>query len=173
YDNLSRISTVTNPYRSASDPTYGVTTTKYDPLDRVIELDHPGGTSVLTSYIGKAIQVQDEGNGISRVTRISQVDGLNRLVAVCEVTNQVQASGVAPGPCNLDIAGTGFLTQYQYDTVGNLTGVQQGGVQRAFFYDSLSRLQRTINPESGTTSYDYDAAGNVKTRIRPRPNQGD
>src|SRR5262249_32991679 len=67
----------------------------------------------------------------------------------------------------------GFLTNYQYDTLGHLTGVQQGAVGRSFSYDSLSHLLGATNPESGTTAYTYDDNGNVVTRTRPAPNQGD
>src|SRR6266851_1680879 len=42
---------------------------------------------------------------------------------------------------------------------------------RTFQYDSLSRLTSASNPESGTTSYTYDANGNVITRTAPAPNQ--
>jgi YD repeat-containing protein len=171
YDLLGRVSTVTNPYRTLQDPTYGLTTTKYDVLGRVTEVDHPDGSSLLTSYTGRATQVQDESNGTARVTRISQSDALGRLVSVCEVTNVVQAGGNSPSACGQDIVSTGFLTTYQYDALSNLTGVTQGGVTRSFGYDSLTRLQAAYNPESGTTSYTYDANGNVVTRTRAAPNQ--
>src|SRR4029077_4935937 len=36
--------------------------------------------------------------------------------------------------------------------------------QRTFAYDSLSRLTQASNPESGSTSYVYDANGNVLTK---------
>src|SRR5262249_22114000 len=74
YDTLGRTSTATNPYRSSSDPTYGVSQTHYDALGRVTSLTRPDGNQVLTSYAGRAVQVQDEGNGSSRVTRILQWD---------------------------------------------------------------------------------------------------
>jgi YD repeat-containing protein len=57
----------------------------YDALGRTASVTHSDGTSVLTSYTGRATSVQDEGNGTQRVQRISQVDGLGRLTSVCEV----------------------------------------------------------------------------------------
>jgi YD repeat-containing protein len=172
YDAFGRLNTVTSPYRSTTDPTYGVTTTQYDALGRVTQVTHPDGAVLLSSYRGRATQIQDEGNGSSRVTRISQLDGLGHLGSVCEVTNASQTNQDSPGTCGLDIAGTGFLTTYQYDTLGDLIGVQQGSVSRSFVYDSASRLVSATNPESGTVCRQYDAAGNVVTRIRPAPNQG-
>src|SRR5262249_7671884 len=172
YDTLGRTSTATNPYRSSSDPTYGVSQTHYDALGRVTSLTRPDGNQVLTSYAGRAVQVQDEGNGSSRVTRILQWDALARFSAVCEVANSTQINGDVPAPCGLDLPGTGFLTTYQYDALGNLTGVQQGNTARSFVYDSSSRLLNATNPESGTTCYQYDANSNVLKRTRPAPNQG-
>src|SRR5438128_1178786 len=133
------------------------------------QVTHPDGSSILTSYTGRATQVQDEGNGIQSVTRISQTDALGRLSSLCEVapgpfvgaggssSSSLIGSGGTPAACGQDIAGTGFLTSYQYDTLGNLTQVNQNGIgPRTFAYDSLSRLTSATNPESGTISYTYD-----------------
>ncbi len=55
-------------------------------------------------------------------------------------------------------------TSYAYDTLDNLTTVTQGVQTRSFVYDSLKRLTSATNPESGTTSYLYDANGNLKQK---------
>jgi len=130
----------------------------------------------------------DEGNGVRRVERVSQTDALGRLVSVCEGTNLTQlGAGGTPAACGQDIAKTGFLTSYSYDTLGNLRSVTQGGVgQRTFAYNSLSQLLCAANPENasatcpnpdngsytaGTMRYGYDANGNVVSRLSPKPNQ--
>jgi len=127
------------------------------------------------SYSGRASEVQDEGNGTSRVTRVYQSDGLGRLISVCEVTSATQlGNGGTPSSCGQDIAATGFLTSYGYDALGNLTSVTQNGLNsRSYSYDGLSRLKTETNPESGTTTYAYDScsAGDLCTRVRPRANQ--
>jgi RHS repeat-associated protein len=74
-----------------------------------------------------------------------------------------------------------FVTQYTYDTLGNLTQVTQKGDPavnpssqwriRNFTYNSLSRLLTASNPESGTISYTYDADGNLLQKASPVPNQ--
>lgn len=130
-------------------------------------------STMLTTFTGRAVQVQDRGNGTTRVTRISQSDALDYLVSVCEITAAKQINQATPSACGQDIAGTGFLTSYQYDLLGNMTGVQQGGITRSFAYDSASRLLKATNPESGTTCYHYDAKGNLLSRVRPAPNQSD
>jgi YD repeat-containing protein len=65
-------------------------------------------------------------------------------------------------------------TFYQYNTLNNLTQVDQGTQQRLFTYDSLSRLKTAKNPEQVNTSgqmvetrYDYDNNSNLLTRTNP------
>lgn len=182
YDGLSRMYTVSNPYCTTSDSTYGKTTYTYDALGRTCVVAPPTGTpqsncpsgaiagDVVTVYGGRATEVFDEGNGTQSVARISQTDGLDRVVSVCEVTGtSLIGSGGTPGACGQDIAATGFLTTYQYDALDNLLQVNQSGVgTRTFNYDSLSRLTSAGNPESGTTSYAYDSNGNVHTKTDAR-----
>jgi RHS repeat-associated protein len=175
YDLVSRVASVTNPYRSTSDPTYGSTSYTYDALSRPLQVTHPDGNTVVTNYSGRATKVQNEGNGASRVTHIYQSDGLGRLKSSCEVTSTTLLGITAtPAACGQDIAATGFLTSYQYDALGDLLGVTQGGLNaRSYTYDGLSRLTSETNPESGTTTYAYDtcSAGDLCTRTAPKPNQ--
>jgi YD repeat-containing protein len=51
---------------------------------------------------------------------------------------------------------TGCVTTYNYDALDNLNAVTQGGQTRNFTFDSLKRLSSAVNPENGTTSYQYD-----------------
>ena len=158
YDGMGKSYQVTNPYRSTGDTTYGVTTYTYDALGRMTQIAEPDGSSVLTSYSGNQSTVTDEvGN-----QRISQTDGLGRLTYVWE----------APSSLN-------YLTGYTYDALNNLLLVTQKGGSgssgdwrpRSFVYDSLSRLTSATNPESGTTTYTYDANSNVSSRVAPKPGQ--
>jgi len=181
YDALNRVHTVSNPHRSTSSTTDGTTTYAYDALGRSTQVTRPDGATVLMNYTGFATQVQDEGNGTQRVTRISQTDGLGRLISVCEVSSStLLGSGATPAACGQDIAATGFLTTYQYDALDNLHQVSQSGLNpRTFTYDSLSRLTNATNPESGTICYGtlsagvcqangYDANGNLTTKTDAR-----
>ncbi|HYL64879.1 MAG TPA: hypothetical protein VE077_19870, partial [Candidatus Methylomirabilis sp.] len=182
YDALGHVYCVSNPYR-VSNPsnlgnfgfTDGITTTVYDALGRVTAVQppdywtatSPGGPTcpslttqttpanptnfVSTSYSGNCTTVTDEAGK----ARKSCSDGLGRLTQVTE-----------------DPGGLGYVTNYGYDALDNLTSVvQNGSRQRTFVYDSLSQLTSATNPESGTITYSYDANGNLTSKTSPAPNQ--
>ena len=170
YDALGRVQSVSNPYFSTSDPTYGITSYLYDGLGRIknqCQPDNAASPSVTCTpaksfqswkYTGNVTLFTDE-NGHQR-QRTS--DALGRLTEVLE-----------PDPTSGALA---FETDYAYDQLNNLTRVDQwGGARgsagdrvRSFHYDSLSRLSSSTNPESGTVSYHYDGDSNVHTKTDAR-----
>lgn len=180
YDVLGRVASVTNPYRSTGDATYGVTSYQYDALGRATTITNPDSSTKQMLYFQGWQNVQDEGNGNGshRVTRLYQHDGLGRLITVCEVTSATQLGGGSPVSCSTNgvWGANGFVTSYTYDALGNMLGVAQGGQTRTFNYDGLSRLTLDANPEAwGGTSYTYDAAGqlgDLYRRSAPKPNLG-
>jgi RHS repeat-associated protein len=175
YDALGRVATVSNPYRSGTDPTSspGITTFVYDALGRKCVEVPPDGTAVsgnmcpasapakdvFTSYSGNTTTVTDAAGR----KRQSTTDALGHLTQVVE-----------------DPGGLGYITNYSYDALGNLTSVvQNGSHQRSFTYDSLSHLLTSTNPETGTICYGtlsgsqcqlngYDADGNLVTKTDAR-----
>lgn len=177
YDSVGRVASVSNPYQTHSDPTYGITQYSYDPLNRSTAVIHPDNTQATFTYTGAATETVDEGNnsgGSTQVSKVFQGDGMGRLISVCEVSskNQLGSSGNY-GACAQDIATNGFLTSYGYDPLGNIIAVTQGSLSRTYSYDGLSRLTQEVNPETGTTTYAYDTAtaGDLYQRTRPKPNQ--
>jgi RHS repeat-associated protein len=167
YDADGRKSQVYNPTRCAtitsncnSETTWGVTTTNYDPLNRVTSVVEQDGGTVSTNYSAfPCTTVTDEAGN----SRESCVDGLGRMTSV------IEDPGSSPH--------LNYSTSYAYDALSNLTGVTQNGSNssyartRRFSYDSLSELTSAQNPESGTISYAYDADGNVIAKTAPSPNQ--
>ena len=145
----------------------------YDAMGRPTTVTHADGTTATNSYSGRATKVQDEGNGATQVAHIYQSDGLGRTLSVCEVSSVTLFGQTgAPPSCGMDISGTGYLTNYQYDTLGNVTQVTQGSLNpRTFVYDSLSRLSSSTTPEANVTTYTYDSEGKLYQRQRPKQNQ--
>jgi len=167
YDGLNRVKTKSNPYRTTSDPTYGLTTNSYDALGRIKTVSQPDNSSITTTYSGNCTTVVDE----TGKSRTSCTNGLGKLTKVNE----------APTTLN-------YETDYQYDALGNLRCAVQKATDtsaftscsaapatwrpRSFLYNSLSRITSATNPESGTISYSYDANGNLLQKTSPKPNQG-
>lgn len=187
YDSLGRAATLSNPYRSTSDPTYGVTAMRYDALNRPCVIIPPDGTAVsggtcpssqptndlFAVYVGNATTVTDQAGK----SREGFSDGLGRLTQLFE-----------------DSAGLNYENDYQYDALNNIiTVTQKGGSTnsanwrvRTYTYDSLSRLVCESNPEiqiascpypdngsytAGTIRNAYDSNSNQTSRITPAPNQ--
>ena len=94
YDSLGRKHTETNPHRSVTAATDGITTTYYDTLGRVVQVTPPDGTllptgadvsrclsnNVCTSYSGNSVTATDQDGK----QRLSRTDALGRLVEVDE-----------------------------------------------------------------------------------------
>lgn len=167
YDALGRVASTSNPYRSTSDSTYGITYTTYDPLSRTILVTKPDGSKVTTAYCGPTTLITDEGLHWRRST----TDALGRLIEVDEpnsLTATVNSNGCP---------GTGdpvWVTTYGHDALGDLTSVvQSGSHNRTFSYDSLKHLTSSVNPETNAnngppTTYGYDADGDVVTKSDAR-----
>jgi RHS repeat-associated protein len=185
YDANARLLSVSNPYRSPSDPTYGWTTSTYDGLDRVIQTTRQD-SSLLKKYYGA--QVSTGGGASSQLCSSSFGLGYP-ILTIDEASNKRQTwtDGLGRVIEADEPDSTGNLTVatcYAYDLNSNLIGVlSAGGTQltctingvqytRCFTYDLLSGLISSTNPESGTMQYTYDANGNVQTKTAPSPNQG-
>ena len=138
-------------------------TATYDDLGCVITIVTPDGASVGTAYslvttgtqIGTTVTVTDQAGKQRR----SITNALGQLTRVDEPT---------------DAAGLGTIstpnqpTNYSYDTLNNLTTVNQGVQTRNFTYNSLSRLLNATNPESGLIQYSYDNNGNLTSKTDAR-----
>jgi RHS repeat-associated protein len=172
YDSNGRVSTVSTPYVGTGWGTSkqcSGTQSTYDGLGRQLISSNADGPATY-SYRGRAVQTTD----VNGVRRISQVDGFNRISAVCEVSSNSSMPGSgAPANCGMDFAGTGFLTTYSYDDGNHKTTVNQGVQQRIFQTDSLNRTTQTLEPERGTATYNYtyNSTGLSVVRVRPQANQ--
>lgn len=165
YDNMGRVQQVTNPYRASENIFW--TLTGYDDLGRVIKVTTPDGAQVQTSYslsttgvIGAIKTNMDQaGRKRSGIT-----DALGKMVRVIE-----------------DPDGQNLVTDYVFDTLGNLRKTTQGEQSRYFLTDSLGRVLYSKQPEqevnasfnatdslTGNTQwamkFTYDANGNILSK---------
>jgi RHS repeat-associated protein len=155
YDSLGRAYTKSNPYRSTSDPTYGMDTYSYDALNRTTRITHSdssysqvaygtGTQSCAASTYGygyPTLNTEESGN-----QRRTFTDALGRTVEVDE-----------PDPSNGN--SLTLNTCYGYDAQGDLTSVVQGSETRSYSYSGLSQLTQETTPEGGITYYYYTTSG--------------
>jgi RHS repeat-associated protein len=176
YDPTGRVESVTNPYRSPSDPTYGTEQFTYDGLDRMLSDQHADGSGVagyygasVTSAVGNGAQLCSTATyGIGYPILSVDEAGLKREVWIDGLGRTIEAD--EPDSSGSLTVGTCYL----YDALGNLTQVVSfTGQTRSYAYDGLSRVTSVTTPEGGTVSYSYDADGNVVSRTAPKPNQPD
>jgi YD repeat-containing protein len=100
YDSAGHVHSVSNPYRTTADSTYGLTSYTYDGLGRVTLQTEPDGSSVATSYNSNCTTVTDEAGTL----RESCTDGLGRLTEVEEPGPGAQAA--TAGGKSISISGT-------------------------------------------------------------------
>jgi YD repeat-containing protein len=163
YDSSGRMQSVSNPYRTTSDPTYGLTTPTYDGLNRTTKLAEADGES-LQKYYGTAVA----GSGLGGVTAQLCASGTYGLgypvLAIDESARKrelwTDGFGKAIEVDQLDSSGN--LTHnvcYKYDLLGNLTQVTDGAQTRSYAYDALSRITQATTPESANTYIYYTTSG--------------
>lgn len=144
YDGNGMVATVSNPHRSGSSSTDGVTKFAYDALGRTILQTQPDLNTVQASYSNHCVTVTDEAGK----KRENCSDALGRITSVLE-----------PDPSNA----LTLETDTTYDIFNNALSITQKGGSglttdwrtRNFVYDNLSRLTQATAPESGTTNYNY------------------
>ncbi|MGH9929017.1 MAG: RHS repeat-associated core domain-containing protein [Pyrinomonadaceae bacterium] len=179
YDNMGRVSQQTLPYRTGDTKQW--TTTTYDALSRVINVQTADGSNTQTFY-NEATKPTVASASPGETTRVvdawgrerwGRADAQGRLVEVVE-----------PDPSGSgSVSSNGMVTTYTYNTLGNVTGVTQGSQTRSFKYDSLARLTAQKLAETSATLNDagtyvgggqwsdvfsYDARSNLTSRTDAR-----
>lgn len=177
YDGMGRVWTVTNPYRTTSDPTMGWARTHYDALGRVTELKTYSGTvpanpnsvadctapntppgcgfttgTITTTYEGNAntfvTTVTDQAGKVRR----SLTDLLGRLVRV----DEPNANGSLG-----DVTNPAQPTCYRYDALNNLREVKQGP------WDQNARWCKAQGNDVQTRTFDYDSLSRLISATNP------
>lgn len=123
----------------------------YDALGRMIKRTNPDTTFSSITYGPGTVTTRDENDNVTvrHVEAFGDPDD-TRLVKLT------------------DAKGKDWL--YEYNVLGKLTKVTApDGKQRSWTYETAagsttSRVKTETHPESGTTTYTYDAGGNLKTK---------
>ena len=147
YSSNGLVASVSNPHRTASSSTDGITHFTYDALGRPTTQMQPDNSTVQAAYSNNCVTVTDEAGN----KRQSCSDALGRLTGVWE----------DPSP------GSNYETDYTYDVLNNLLTVSQKGGSpdstqwraRTYAYDSLSRMTQSSTPEQGTINFSYLTSG--------------
>ena len=180
YDNLGRVSQQSRPFRNGVEqPQWS--TTAYDALSRPISVTAPDG-STTQSFYNEGARPSEASSTPGETTRVQDAWGRERWGRTDSSGRLVEV--VEPNPSgNGSVATGGLVTTYSYNTLGNLTQVNQGAQTRSFRYDSLGRLtaqklaepSATLNDEgtyvgSGTWSdvFTYDNRSNLTSRTDAR-----
>jgi len=125
FDGLGHAASVTNPFYSASDVTYGVTQSQYDGLNRVTQTTRQDGSIATVSYTDNCTTPTDEAGKQRR----SCTDSLGRLEEVDE-PNPGAAATNATG--TITISGTEQNANSQPATAGHgsvtISGTEQSSV---------------------------------------------
>ncbi len=155
YDSSSRTQSVSTPYRSTTDPTYGLETPTYDGLNRVTSVTHADGFTAQTFY-GAAV---GGGGGITSQLCASGTYGLGFPVLSVDEAGKKRQTWTDGFGRSLEVDepdssnNLTVSTCYKYDLNHNLTEVDQGSETRTYAYDGLSRQTAATTPESGTTNF--------------------
>ncbi len=140
YDSAGRVTTMVNPPETETPGAAQTQTrTVYLPLETIL-YDEEQTAPASSRYLNCHHQFKD---------------GLDRLVAVSEVT-RLNDDGT---PASVQ---TAWLTSYEYDLNDNLTHITDSqGNQKWFRYDGLKRKLFMNDPDRGTMTYTYDDASNL------------
>lgn len=152
YDSLGRQSSISEKetFTGASfTPAHKTVFSGYDAFGRAGSIVAPDGKSTTITYAGvrKTTRTTNVATGIGTVTpavTVQEHDRAGRLWRVTENGSDV--------------------TTYGYGTNAHLTSVTMGVQSRTFSYDGRGLLVSEVHPESGATSYEYDARGHAVTR---------
>ena len=169
YDGRNRLQSVSNPaYSNATFPgsdtsicgvTGSSTSYIYDGMNRELTETAPDASPTQhkyqtdsTSHTYQTLEIDPASRN-----RLNYVDAAGRLKEVDENVKTWQNGSYG-------LSGPTYQTTYGYDVLDNLTSVTQSPESRNFTYDTLKRLVKAVNPESGAITCAYDASNNLSKR---------
>lgn len=171
YDNMGRKATVSSPeYRTTGSYEFfspaALTTTLYDLYGRQLSVTSPDTSKIEFAYQGVRTKTTTQwlatalGQADTPVNKVEKYDHRSRLLEVVEKSGPTSAA---------DTTGDDVSTVYDYDPDDRLLSVKMtasGGVvqHRTFDFDGRGFLTWESHPESGMTTYTYDARGHMLSK---------
>lgn len=123
------------------------TSYEYDALGRLKKITHPDSTYRSFTYGPANVTERDERANYT--TRWYRAYGDPAEMLLMSLEAPVAAANMTIGRA----------------PNGLVTSIAQGGKSRSFGYDPRNYLTSEVNPETGTTSYERDSAGNMTARM--------
>ncbi len=155
YDATGRLIQTAQPYQGTNPNR--PTSFSYDALDRITNISKPNpenGANVNVSYNyltnNNTVRITNERGLDTDLIYRSYGDSNKRSLTGINVKN---SSGTTIIP-----------TTITRNNLDQITAVNQGGMNRAYGYDSRKYLTSIVNPETGTTILGRDASGNLTSR---------
>lgn len=174
YDGRGRTITVSEPFFIGNVATSGLrpelstavscaskpsTRTTYDVLDRALTIllpEHAGTTTAMSEMVYSGLQTTTH----TRLSRATSPFGTPSVVTLSEVRLH-DASGQVLTVTDAE----GLEAKYVHDAAGNLTALKRnagrGEIVSRISYDALGRKTSQVDPDAGTASYAYNAAGEL------------
>lgn len=151
---------------SAADSLTGTIAMQYDSRGFLTRIDYPGGRWFTFEYNNVGARTRRTGH--DGYVLNYQYDALGRLLRLTDGTNAeiVRYEYDSVGRLNRENKGNGTYTTYVYDSAGRLTSMvnyaPNSAVQSRFDYTyDANGNRKTMTTIAGTTSYDYDATGQL------------
>jgi RHS repeat-associated protein len=151
---------------------FGTETFTYDSADRLTSVTYPNGLSLTYSWNSRnQLAAKTDQSGFT--TRYTY-DANGRLITVSDTTGTQLAAYTYDAAGNVTRAdsGNGTFTTYAYDQLSQTTQVvnhtSSGATQSSFVYTyDVNGRVKTMTTLAGTTTYTYDADGQLTRAVLP------
>jgi YD repeat-containing protein len=161
-----------------------LTSAAYDAFGRIIRMGDGNGNVRQQAYdrLGRLVTTTDAAGVTQRTTydafarQLSQTDALGNVTSfsydpVVHSMTMVTPEGVSTttaynrhGQVQSVSNSSGSVTSYGYDRSGRLVSTSTPLAVESSVFDAAGRLKQTVDGNSNTIAYTYDAAGRVSTR---------
>jgi YD repeat-containing protein len=162
YNALGWRTSITEPNQPSAETLF-----IHDSLGRTTRVTLPDGSFIDFEYSGERQKVRKSriwtGGAADTLVSVTEAfDGFGRLISVTEPSGTTSAA---------NRTGAAVTTDYKYDLADRLVEVimNRGSAplqRRLFDYDGRGFLRWESQPESGVTSYLYDARGHLATKLQ-------